>query len=529
MNRDGNSINSNNARTIILLVGFSILLFLSTKVPNPEYFISDPDGGHQLTGAMQILSGEHPFIDFRSSYGPLTFYASAFGQIVSDNRIIGEILLVISGYLAAYLLLFKLFVAVSKKLSISVICLCFALMLMPRFYKYYIALGPVLTLFSAWEYIDYKSIKSMVLMAFAIVITGLYRLDFGVYTALCGFMTILLVNFKHQTIEILKTLSMFLLAIICFASPWLLWALYKGGLGNYIGDTLSGILHQGIGLSIPFPYYQDNQSVTSNNNIIFILFVFYNIIPLVSLTVLVSQKSKLMQSEKFKILVAILLSQFTLVQAMHRSDFGHLLQSIIIDYVLIAWLLSIVITNYSQGTWKAKMGRASCAITFIFVGGLSVLLSKNLDMLPNANIKSVITNLQSLLGNKNEILDIVKANDPANEYLQTIEYIKNNTHKDQYILAIPFFTSFYYFAERKFGGGQMLLAPGYFSSDEDQRVMVSRLIKDNVALVVEEPNASYDGLESRKIVNYANFVNKYIKNNYVEVRKIGKFVIKAHI
>ena len=520
--------NYKSHNSILLLTGIFILLFLLAKVPTPEYFLSDSDGGCQLAGAMQISFGGHPFIDFRSTYGPLTFYASALGQILSGNRIIGEIILIVVGYGVAYLLLFELFFGASRKLSISSICLCFALLLMPRFYKYYIILGPILALYSAWKYIDNRSTKSFLFMSFAVAITGLYRFDFGIYTALCGLTTIILTNSKQNIAKLLKPVGVFLLVIVGLASPWLLWGLYKGGLANYVGDTLSGILNQGVGLSLPFPRYKFTESVISNGNITFGLFVFYNIIPATSLAVLFTLKEKLSQNEKYKIFATLILAQLTLIQAAHRSDFGHLLQSIPIGFVLIAWLLGVTTRTYVKTTWKTRKWLSACMAVFVFVAGATVVLSTHSGMLPDKNINDVFMNLKSLRRSNDKILRYVKAHDPENEYVLVIDYVTNNTYQDSVILAIPYSTSLYYFAGRKFGGGQMVQAPGSFSSENDQRIMVEKLKSEHVELIVEIPDFSYDGLESRKMSNFAPIVTQYVSENYAEVNRVGKFSIKAH-
>ncbi len=525
----GKKLRSNDWYGLIIeSMGCFILFFLLITVPGPEYFVRDPDGGHQLTGAMQILHGKHPFIDFRSTYGPLTFYASALGQILSGNRLIGEIALIIVGYWTAYLLLFKLFYEVSKKVSISVICLSFALILIPRFYKYYLVLGPILTLYSAWRYIENKSTKTLICMGFAIAFTGLYRFDFGVYTVICGLSTIFVINYIRDNSEILKAIGVLLLSMLVFAAPWLLWVWYKGGMLNYLGDTLSGIIHQGEGLSLPFPRFRFNESVTSNTNITFGLYVFFNIIPITSLATLYVLRDKLKENEKYKLFVGIVLEQLTLIQATHRSDFGHLLQPIPIGFVLIAWMVHVVTHNYFKTSWKPRTISIAFLILFAIMGGASVALCWNYGMLPQKNIFDAYANIKCLTGNNDEIVATIKAEYPGNEYVQAIEYIKNHTRSDESILAIPFLTSFYYFTWRTFGGGQMLLAPGYFSSKDDQLLMVERLREDNVVLIVEIPDASYDGLESRTIRKFASVVNKYVNDNYTEVNRIGEFVLKAN-
>lgn len=53
-----NKLGNNDRHGLIIgFMGFFILFFLLIKVPDPQYFVSDPDGGHQLAGAMQVLHG----------------------------------------------------------------------------------------------------------------------------------------------------------------------------------------------------------------------------------------------------------------------------------------------------------------------------------------------------------------------------------------------------------------------------------------------------------------------------------------
>src|SRR6516225_7085371 len=69
---------------IVFAVALLSILF---RTPWPRQVIGDSDAGHQLAGALQIARGGHPFADFRSTYGPLTFYVSFVGQWLSGWRI----------------------------------------------------------------------------------------------------------------------------------------------------------------------------------------------------------------------------------------------------------------------------------------------------------------------------------------------------------------------------------------------------------------------------------------------------------
>ena len=66
------------AANLILLVVVIVasVWWLLGKLPEPTVFLMDPDRGCQTAGAQQVESGEHPYVDWRATYGPLTFYAS---------------------------------------------------------------------------------------------------------------------------------------------------------------------------------------------------------------------------------------------------------------------------------------------------------------------------------------------------------------------------------------------------------------------------------------------------------------------
>ena len=92
-----------------IFVSFLILFFIFLNLPKITSFFADADQGAQLAKGMQILNGMHPFADIKGNiYGPLVFYLSAVGQMISGGRLIGEVLIVVAGYYLAYLLLFYL-------------------------------------------------------------------------------------------------------------------------------------------------------------------------------------------------------------------------------------------------------------------------------------------------------------------------------------------------------------------------------------------------------------------------------------
>ena len=144
-----NSLRRKLVATAVFLLAFAAVVM---RTPKPDYVLSDPDAGIQFAGAGQIEFGEHPFIDFRSTYGPLTFYASFVAQRIGGGTIAAELLLCALAYSVAFLLLFFCAREMGGTL-IGLICTALALAILPRFYKYYIFLGAALVMASLLGYI----------------------------------------------------------------------------------------------------------------------------------------------------------------------------------------------------------------------------------------------------------------------------------------------------------------------------------------------------------------------------------------
>src|SRR2546430_15937301 len=91
------------APLLVFAFAFAAVFF---RTPSPLSALADADGGQQLAGGQQIAFGEHPFVGFRSNYGPLTFFGTFVDQWVTGWRLGGELLWWTIAYAAADTLLF---------------------------------------------------------------------------------------------------------------------------------------------------------------------------------------------------------------------------------------------------------------------------------------------------------------------------------------------------------------------------------------------------------------------------------------
>jgi|GEM_PF-3032097 len=511
----------NSFRLEILLISIIILLGVLIKIPDPLYMIQDTDGGHQLAGALQILAGDQPFVDFRSSFGPVTFYASAVAQFLSGHTLIGEVILTSLGYIIGYFLLYSLIYRISRKKTISVFVTIIALLFMPKIYKYYLLLGPVATLLLSWYYVEKKKLLSLFWLSCSIGVMALFRFDFGGYTGVCGLAAVILAHRADLSLT-LKRIGLLLVFILITVCPWILWVTINGGLGNYISDTLSGLFNQSEGLSLPLPRYDASAPIFGLNNGTFYAYIYFHLIPTGSLIVLLLRRKSMTYSQKIQVLLSIILAQLTLIQSLHRADYGHLLQSIPICFVLIAWLMSCW-----RGSKNGEFIQVSLTAIFSFLLAIVIIFNFKFGHKSETNAMALINNLKIYSKNNEALLNHINKVDPQNPYTKVIEYIIKHTSSNDYIFAMPYYTTYYYFTQRHFGGGQMLLAPGYFSEESDQIKMINKMKEQNVSFVIEYPDYRYDNMASRAIENFSPLVSSYVSKEYIYSTKIYPFVIRA--
>jgi hypothetical protein len=510
-----------------LWIGLFCLLAVCARIPTPERFLLDGDWGHQMAGANQIMAGEHPFIDFKSTYGPLTFYASALAQVLAGQRPIGEMALVITGYVIAYVVLFRLFWSASGRRAVAVVVLILALVLMPRLYKYYIVMGPALTLAASWRYVDTRNRRSLWALAAAVALSGLYRPDLGAAAALAAAVVVAVgARTAPQRIRCLAGLAG---AILVCASPWLLCAVVRGGLGRYLHQSSYGAARHAAGMVLPLPGLRLQQSLLSLQSGIVLCFVGFHLLPVLCLIVLAVRRGELSaRAQRTKILATVVLAQGLLIKSMVRTPHNHLLQLIPISLVLASWLAGLALSGLrAGGKWQRRgamtalglitaFGLLAMVVTLVALGG-NGLGANSLAVLQSAGIYGAP---------RDAVLDHMARLDAHGWGPSALRYVRAHTAPTERLLVIPEpLTNFYYFADRRFAGGQPMVAPGYFSTAEDQREMVQRLSREEVALVIDMPGFELDDLEERKPESFAPILWTYIRHNYERAQAFGPVVI----
>jgi hypothetical protein len=492
-----------------------IAMILIARVPDPAALARDPDWGHQLAGAQQILGGEQPFIDFNATYGPLCFYCSALAQAVGGHRVVAEILLCLAGYGVGYGILYAITLQLGRSRVVALITVAAALGAGPRLYKYYLLLCPVLTAGCALAHLHQPGSRRLfAMLAGAATLTGLFRADFGAYATLAATVTVAIAAPEGIRKGLLRA-ALFLGLVAALATPWLLWVVLKGGLTNYfLCSTVESVRHS-QGLTLPLPDATGASMPTAA------LFWFAPILPLYCIA------SALIGFRQNPLCVKsiVVVSLFALLgtsQAFHRSDLGHLVQAVPLHFPLLGWLAVSLYSLVCQRQFFLGATSFVVILTSVFsAGGAGLKIAR-----PDFNaIQTGLRNINWLNARPEQVVAEALKRSPDDRYLAMLYTIRATSSPEDRLFTVSYSLGAYYFSGRLFGGNQMGLAPGYFTSAPREAALVRSLAAHPPRWVIDDPTFAFDGRPERSPRQFSPRVIAFVDGNYEKSHQFGQLTL----
>lgn len=498
--------------------------WMAMRWPLPVWMLGDNDWLHQLGGANQILRGEHPFIDWHTDYGPLRYYPSALAQWLFGERTLAELLLVTAAYTAGYTLLFQLLWVASGRRIVAAPLLVVGLILAPRLFKYYVLLGPVVCLWAAWRYLDRPSLGALAVLAAAVVVTGLFRADFGAFGAIAACTAIAvgpqLVQGRARALAQFSGLGLLIVA------PWVVWLAVHGAVGSYLVDTFLVAPGHAEAMSLPFPHFDFGASLLSADNAVFLLFACYYALPVVTVAAVLWPGICPDRIERRKVITAAVLAQVVLVHAAHRSDYSHLLQAIPVAFVLLAWLAGRAL-RYGAAMHVPPLMTRAAAVVFAIALAVSVWAGVRVGGWPSPYAGRGLAAIRVHALPRDQMLAYLSATHPDDPRVQAAQYLQRCTGAGERIVALPPWTSVYYFADRMFGGAQPNWSPGFFSAEADQKRWIDTVQRQHVSLILGDFSRPLDGRAERTFEAYSALVTQYVATEYVPIGSFGPIVVRG--
>jgi len=355
----------------------------------------------------------------------------------------------------------------------------------------------------------------MWLVGLAVVLTGLYRPDFGVYMALSAGTAIVLhsrqiIPPKQKLIDLLYFGGI----LMVLASPWLIFVTLGGGLRDYLYYSTIGGAVAGSGMSLPLFLPNDPLSFQNLGAVATIVF---NLIPAISLIMMLRQRNKMDSDMVTKLSVLILASQLTLIQGWHRTGWEHLLQAIPTTFILLAYLFKrIQISFWSKDRFLSLIG------LIMGVGLLSSVLIYRLPNLEKISVTRTLNDLKVFSLQRDQFTQLLIQQYPKSPLLRAMNYIRTCTEPNDKIIAWPYLIDFYYFTDRPLGGRLKAIGP-IFRDAAQEEATVQNMEADDIDFFILLPHPFTP--TELNIQDYAPIISEYLEETFVPIQQFGRITI----
>ncbi|HSF03075.1 MAG TPA: hypothetical protein VLA62_08690, partial [Solirubrobacterales bacterium] len=500
----------------------SCLVLLCTA-PSAHEFVSDADHGLQLAGALQVAFGRHPFLDFETAvYGPAVFYASYLGQWLSGWRLVGEVALVLLGYTAGYGLLFVLLHRIvgegeaswARRAARWTLFLGLVL-LAPRFYKYYLVLGPALFLLALHAYAQERGQRHLAWLGLATCALGLFRLDFAAYGVVAAVAAVLFTpagSRRTPSSSCLGSLALFGAWGCLGAAPWLAFLAIRGDLLAVAARTLETTLAHRTGMALEAAPFSLEAGPFDGTNRLLVGFWALRLLPLVLLAALGGSWRRLEPGPRAFAIGLCLFAALSFLQASHRVDPSHLLQALPAQLVVVAWLAGAAFSR----------GRPALALLACLAGLVPPLLATGAPLaLRKGGRGTLPERLRDWVRPVSELRDaaLYAPETWPRLFAATAAFVNEVSTPQTGVLFLPIFPQLYWLSGRGFTAPLGWVQPGPWRDTSEERRFVQGL--SSTRLVVDIPSALIGRDPDRNLRVYAPRIARHVYTRYGILRRIA--------
>ena len=488
----------------ILALIFSIT-FVLYRIPEANYFLIDSDGGTFLQGADQSLrAGEHAQANFLQVYGPLSFEIRAALMALLGDRTITEVIYATLGYGIGYWLMYRLALRLSGSQLCAAGIMVIAILCLPRYYKIFVVLAPMLTATAAASFIYRQSVVATVLLGLSVSVATLFRQDTGAYCFVAAMFAILAMTPRASLVS---TLMQFLAGAAILALPWLLLVAIKGSILDYLTLAFQSSTSLAGGLSLPHPLLHWNGAAS-------LLFLFFYLLPPLSAASLWWARRNLGRQECVASGMVIVLSTLCLAQSAHRADVSHLLQggAPALLGIAIIWRSAVV---------RGCLPAVALPLTLTSLAAIATLLWSFVP-LPMRSLPAVANAIYENSLSRN---DLLRHLGDGNGRVAVARFIESCTAADERVQVFPYAPNSIFFAGRLAGGKTTGIAPGYFNSPAYQQRVIDEMKAQPVPLILWNESMAYDGLEERKPTLTHALIHDFVKSDYRSAGVIEEYAV----
>lgn len=471
-------------RTLVAGVFLGALTLLLLRAPGLDYFLTSRDHGYQVGIGGQVLQGATPGVDIVTVYGPMAMLTSALGLRISGS-LLGEAFLCSGGYALCFTLLYVL-VRRDWSRAAGLAATAAGYALMARYYKWYVWLIPLATLWALRGWIDAADDRKRRWLAACGLIVGLgwlYRLDMGTFAAVAVGLMIAAAEFGRPSRRFAGSLAVFVAAASIFPMAWLIYLVAAEGIGapwTFLWSSFHGALVVSRGMAAPMVRLPS----------IILGFSCASAVLALAGTLGVALWWRGDDSPGSRYLLATaLVGLATAHQAMHRRDPAHLLQ--VVPPVIAAAFAILATARRAAG--DASRGVPSRAALGSFaIASACVLAYATYGLTPFARWDLVPIGPEPIARLKRLAHPMAAIDHPG---LAVVQAVRENSAPDDAVLVFPLDSQLLTLAERRMSGRLHGYYAGVFDAPDDARLNLESILADPPTLVVvpssqADPNGS---------------------------------------
>lgn len=504
--------------------------------PPLETFLNDADNCSPLAFIENIRGGEIIYKDFIVQFPPGIYYAAYMVMQVFNNNFIGYIILVSLGNALVSWLVFKIAAELFGTTE-GIVSFALSIVLHPPLYKWYLCAFPLASLYFYMLYLNADKgsgprLPKLMLSAFSAGLGLYFRLDTAVYVVVailagqvaglfsCGNIA------RHGLTSDLEGKRAFflkhsLLFLVCFGLtivPFFLFAIWYDALPGVWQSVVVLTASAPGALALPYPSLysipQGFATLIESGDVTKIHVVLYFLIPLAYLIYALSAAGTIifgeMRDDPWKSLQRVPVAVFgclLFLQAMHRSDFWHLLQAATVFWIIVPGMLTSALEKHSR-LW-ILICWTCLAVILYSAAAMDVRKKAALQSDISGKLKEYLSGVESL---------------PDHTVSKLVKYIQAHSNPKDRLLVSSHSVQIYYFSHRRFAGGLMYYQPWneLVYANVLQRL---REQKPKIDLVVSLADFKFDGMEERSLKVFAPKVYDFIVGNFCCAAAIGDYVV----
>jgi len=487
-----------------------------------------------LVRGWQILFGDLPVRDFVDHGAPLFYYIGAAVQLVLGRGTVSELIFCTTALSLGAAMTFWLAARASGWIWAGLAGCLLHIWLGPRFYNYpkilvYTTAIPVL-----WWFASRPGASPRTWAAVVTVVAFLFRHDHGVFVAI-AMGTLLLFMSRLSLAERLRHGIIYALLVLAFAAPYLAFIQWNGGVPFYLRQASAWAERDRAREPVVWPGLFDNPDGVSDeardgtgitkaiavvrDNRIAWLYYFEILLPFFALAVLAASQSGFRpdwpEARAKLAMVAVLMA--ALDAGFLRSPLeARLADTSVPLAILVAWLMVAVpqmLLRPGELHPRIRPYRRAAAGAAAMVWAPAVLMLAAIvsgdfaERLDKAAMTErwgkMFERAQGVAGQLRLDWDLTHwmARPDRPDLITLSLYINACTAPGDRVLVQSYLPQVLALARRAFAGGHADLRPGFFETEEAQRLTVERLRRQSVPIILLDTGKSLENFrESFPIV-----------------------------